>query len=66
MGRVYQHEIGKRHTQNLALNNRHLEKPQKDDSEQEAITIDIAPGEPVPPGFEGEIGRVAQIQVTEM
>ncbi|KAJ8916865.1 hypothetical protein NQ315_005872 [Exocentrus adspersus] len=61
MGRVYQHEIGKRHTQNLA-GNRHLDQPRKDEPEEAPITIDIAPGEPVPPGFEGEVGRVAQIQ----
>ncbi|KAJ8959104.1 hypothetical protein NQ318_022361 [Aromia moschata] len=64
MGRVYQHEIGKRHTLNLSLNSRHAEKLPKDDSpnEQAPIALEIAPGEPVPPGFEGEIGRVAQIQ----
>ncbi|XP_018574975.1 uncharacterized protein CG7065 isoform X2 [Anoplophora glabripennis] len=62
MGRVYQHEIGKRHTQNLAMNNRHLDKPRRDEPDDDPITIDVAPGEPVPPGFEEEIGRVAQIQ----
>ncbi|KAJ8946800.1 hypothetical protein NQ314_008784 [Rhamnusium bicolor] len=62
MGRVYQHEIGKRHTSNLAMTNRPVEKQEKDEETEEPIVIDIAPGEPIPPGFEGEIGRVSQIQ----
>lgn len=62
MGRVYQHEIGRRHTNNLASRGTIQAQPQLVSSEQ---TIQIAPGEPVPPGFEGEIEKVAEIQVSK-
>lgn len=63
MGRVFQHEIGKRHTQNIANNNRHMERRQKEETRDEPEVMDIAPGEPAPPGFE-EISRTSQIQVS--
>lgn len=59
MGRVYHHEIGKRHTHNMsapgAVVATHTIAAEP--------TMYIAPGEPVPPGFEGEIEKTAQIQV---
>lgn len=60
MGRVYHHEIGKRHTSRLQLG----QKMQGDaiPFEDEA-DIQVAPGEPVPPGFEGKVQKVAEIQV---
>lgn len=63
MGRVYQHEIGKRHTSNLAARGTIQAQPQMVTSEEEQ-TIQIAPGEPVPPGFEGEIVKLCEIQVS--
>lgn len=62
MGRVFQHEVGKRHSQNIANTNRHMDKRQKEESRDESEVMDIAPGEPAPPGFE-EISRNSQIQV---
>lgn len=59
MGRVYHHEIGKRHTSRLSA-------PEPTAGPAPTTTepvIQIAPGEPVPPGFEGEIEKVAEIQV---
>ncbi|CAH1135194.1 unnamed protein product [Ceutorhynchus assimilis] len=70
MGRVFQHELGRRHTQNWQAlehrsraNNEHFDDgpPGVDHSEEVVSQMDIAPGEPVPPGFENEI-REAQIQ----
>lgn len=66
MGRVFQHEIGKRHLLNLSKHNkRSADKQQRDEEKvyEEPEPISIAPGEPAPPGFEDEINRVAQIQV---
>lgn len=62
MGRVFQHEIGKRHTQNIANNNRRVDRKQKEEIRDEPESMDIAPGEPAPPGFE-EISKTSQIQV---
>lgn len=64
MGRVYQHEIGKRHTNNLEERGTIQAQPQLVSTEEEQTTIQIAPGEPVPPGFEGEIEKVCEIQVS--
>lgn len=55
MGRVYHHEIGKRHTNNMANSGKHAFATEE--------ALQIAPGEPIPPGFEGEIKKVAMIQV---
>lgn len=67
MGKVYQHELGRRHCQNLSS---HSQREPKEDDEsrkreptEDSATLEIAPGEPVPPGFEMEINRQAQIQV---
>lgn len=62
MGRVFQHENGRRHNQNIANNNRHMENRPKEEKRDEPEVMDIAPGEPAPPGFE-EMGRVSMIQV---
>lgn len=65
MGRVFQHEVGRRHTLNLANQKKNIDKLQKDDEKvyEEAESIAVAPGEPVPPGFEEEYNKVTQIQV---
>lgn len=63
MGRVFQHEFGKRHSQNLANTNRHLERKQKEEINDDPELVDVAPGEPAPPGFE-DVARTCQIQVT--
>ncbi|KAF5296408.1 hypothetical protein FQR65_LT01395 [Abscondita terminalis] len=55
MGRVYHHEIGKRHSSNMQNAGSH---PYDMDS------LHVAPGEPIPPGVEGEVEKVAQIQET--
>lgn len=78
MGRVYHHEIGKRHTSNMSIgmenaagrNNRHASggggggggNASAQQSEAPP-TLHVAPGEPVPPGFEGEVEKVCEIQV---
>ncbi|KAG5898526.1 hypothetical protein JTB14_038478 [Gonioctena quinquepunctata] len=63
MGRVFQHEIGKRHTQNLSNTNRHTDRHRKEEEPvEETPTLEIAPGEPVPPGFEEEVGISSQIE----
>ncbi|XP_031352794.1 uncharacterized protein CG7065-like isoform X3 [Photinus pyralis] len=54
MGHVYHHEIGKRHTNNMQAP---LSHSSFDDS-----PLQVAPGEPVPPGVESEIQKVAEIQ----
>ncbi|KAF5288762.1 hypothetical protein FQA39_LY15253 [Lamprigera yunnana] len=54
MGRVYHHEIGKRHTNNMQNATR-----RGHDAE---VTLQVAPGEPIPPGVETEVEKVAQIQ----
>ncbi|XP_023015963.2 uncharacterized protein CG7065 isoform X1 [Leptinotarsa decemlineata] len=62
MGRVFQHEVGKRHNQSLATTNRHFETQRQEEPAEEVVSLEIAPGEPVPPGFEEEVGRSSQIQ----
>ncbi|XP_030764258.1 uncharacterized protein CG7065-like isoform X2 [Sitophilus oryzae] len=63
MGRVYQHELGRRHSINMHVTNRHLEKEKDaEPSDEGKVIIEVAPGEPVPPGMEGEVTRQAQIQ----
>lgn len=74
MGRAYHHEIGKRHTSNLAGSKKNVVKhgggSDKEDRGDESAepeqhpSMEIAPGEPVPPGFEGEIEKLAHIQVS--
>ncbi|ENN75956.1 hypothetical protein YQE_07491, partial [Dendroctonus ponderosae] len=66
MGRVYQHELGRRHSINMtaALNrpgNRDFKEVIPMESE-ETPQLELAVGEPLPPGFEGEVTRKAQIQ----
>ncbi|KAK4873888.1 hypothetical protein RN001_013248 [Aquatica leii] len=55
MGRVYHHEIGKRHTSNVQNGGNYA---------SDAELLQVAPGEPVPPGIDGEVEKVAQIQET--
>lgn len=62
MGRVFQHEIGRRHTQNITSYNRNTENRTQEERRDESEVMEIAPGEPAPPGFE-EI-RTSQIQVS--
>lgn len=62
MGRVYQHEIGKRHSSKLqqAQKMQHSQGiPSEDDT-----TLQIAPGEPLPPGYEGKVQKVTAIEVS--
>lgn len=61
MGWVFHHENGKRHS--MALGNQNPERFPSLSEVDETPTIQIAPGEPVPPGFEGQIEKVALIQV---
>lgn len=64
MGRVYQHEIGRRHTLNITLNAKYTSKPQTSGPGLGVEhPINVAPGEPVPPGFENDVAKEAQIQV---
>ncbi|XP_050297919.1 uncharacterized protein CG7065-like isoform X2 [Anthonomus grandis grandis] len=66
MGRVYQHEIGRRHTQNIAALSGDVPESTKKEitetKEEFSSPIEVAPGEPVPPGFEGELNRNCDIQ----
>ncbi|XP_060523049.1 uncharacterized protein CG7065-like isoform X2 [Cylas formicarius] len=63
MGRVYQHELGRRHTTVMQITNRHLQKKDVAEKIDDSVHIEIAPGEPAPPGFEGEVdNRRALIQ----
>ncbi|VEN35026.1 unnamed protein product [Callosobruchus maculatus] len=73
LGKVFQHEIGKRHTFNLAacnydnkIDKGEEESSRRDEDDEPAtqMTVDVAPGEPLPPGFENEVqeGRSCQIQ----
>lgn len=59
MGRVYHHEIGKRHR----LNTQNSAKRGRPGIVAEQPPILVNAGEPVPPGFEGESQKIAQIQV---
>lgn len=84
MGRVYHHEIGKRHTSNMSVvmdggrSGRHQQQQQQQQQlqqqvsligpvqpEQPSVQLQVAPGEPVPPGFEGEVEKVCEIQVVQ-
>ncbi|RZC41383.1 hypothetical protein BDFB_002023 [Asbolus verrucosus] len=60
MGWVFHHETGKRHT--MALGSQSHERFPMPQETEEQPTIQIAPGEPVPPGFEGQIEKIALIQ----
>ncbi|EFA08005.2 uncharacterized protein CG7065 homolog isoform X1 [Tribolium castaneum] len=62
MGWVFHHETGKRHSLALGKQNQDQDRLTSSQDVEETPTIQIAPGEPVPPGFEGEIERVALIQ----
>ncbi|KAL1489168.1 hypothetical protein ABEB36_014107 [Hypothenemus hampei] len=68
MGRVYQHELGRRHCQNMSATYGRKRIDDDNTNDQRSVIndsvtrVDVAPGEPVPPGFEGEINRKAQIQ----
>lgn len=73
MGRVYHHEIGKRHTSNMSncqdfgrgvVNQQQAAMVASSTIQQEPV-VHVAPGEPVPPGFEGEVEKVCEIQVRE-
>ncbi|KAK9743961.1 hypothetical protein QE152_g8182 [Popillia japonica] len=57
MGRVYHHEIGKRHSTNVA----NLSKRGVTTLVGQPV-LHVAAGEPVPPGFEGEVPKTCQIQ----
>ncbi|KRT81020.1 hypothetical protein AMK59_6239 [Oryctes borbonicus] len=57
MGRVYHHEIGKRHSTNVA----NLSKRGVSVLVGQPV-LHVAAGEPVPPGFEGELQKTCQIQ----
>lgn len=59
MGRVYHHEIGKRHSTNATNLSRRGAPVLVGQS-----APCVAAGEPVPPGFEGEMQKVCQIQVS--
>ncbi|KAJ8916864.1 hypothetical protein NQ315_005871 [Exocentrus adspersus] len=60
---VHEHETDKRHIRKLGLDNHDSDKPEEKKPEEEPVTIDIAAGEPIPPGFEEQhVNRVAQIQ----
>lgn len=68
MGRVYHHEIGKRHTSNMSIGLEHSRNSRQQqiasgNVQQEIPAVQVAPGEPVPPGFEGEVEKVCEIQV---
>lgn len=58
MGNVYNHEVGKRHVNNLTQSSNEGTK-----SNTDASNVDLAPGEPVPPGLETDVLRTTKIQV---
>lgn len=67
MGRVFHHEIGKRHTMKMAMvtivkgeENLNSINPNENVGDQEIMHF--APGEPLPPGFEDDIQKISQIQ----
>lgn len=67
MGRVYQHEMGRRHSINMTSavsRPGHREFKDLPMESEETPQLELAVGEPLPPGFEGEVTRKAQIQVT--
>ncbi|KAK4873891.1 hypothetical protein RN001_013251 [Aquatica leii] len=55
MGLVYHHEIGKRHSSNMQNAGTYA---------FESDLLQVAPGEPVPPGVDEEVEKIAQIQET--
>lgn len=57
MGRIFTHEMGRRHTFNLNANGGGPELRKEDEKKEEDVEIEIAPGEPAPPGFEEEAVR---------
>lgn len=62
MGFVFHHETGKRHA--VALGNQNQDRiTSVHDNDESPLSIQIAPGEPVPPGFEGQVEKIALIQV---
>lgn len=65
MGRVYHHEIGKRHTSRLQMGHKWQQQGPSAAPFEEEGDIQVAPGEPVPPGFEGKVQKVAEIQVSK-
>lgn len=63
MGRVYQHEMGRRHTISISyLSSKNKGNQPPGNEPDEINSIQVAPGEPLPPGFEGEVPKVSQIQ----
>lgn len=66
MGRVYHHEIGKRHTSRLQMGQKMQQMQGGSLSFDDENDLQVAPGEPVPPGFEGKVQKVAEIQVSDV
>lgn len=66
MGRTYHHENGRRHKTQMSVMNggsSNIESESKSSELQPAKqAMEIAPGEPVPPGFEQEMVKEAEIQ----
>lgn len=64
MGRVYQHELGRRHTLNMqaTFGRKRVESEDETQVPEQNAVLEVAPGEPVPPGFE-DMDRKAIIQV---
>lgn len=65
MGRVYHHETGRRHKHQMSVHgNGEPQQPngEKPGAGEKQQVMEIAPGEPVPPGFEGEITKEADMQ----
>ncbi|KAK9882963.1 hypothetical protein WA026_001180 [Henosepilachna vigintioctopunctata] len=67
LGKLFNHEIGKRHLGNLEKWNWNTHFEGRDSSNNaegggSETPMVVAPGEPVPPGFEGEIESVTMIQ----
>lgn len=63
MGRVYQHELGRRHSLNMqaTFGRKRIESEEETLVSEENAILEVAPGEPVPPGFE-DMDRKAIIQ----
>lgn len=68
MGRVYHHEIGKRHTLKMSsatiLKGKEISAVGTNEAYREGDVLQVAPGEPLPPGFEDEVQKIPQIQVS--
>ncbi|XP_056637316.1 uncharacterized protein CG7065-like isoform X1 [Diorhabda sublineata] len=60
MGRVFQHELGRRHALSI-FNTHHNVENLKNDTPPPETVVEVAPGEPIPPGFE-DACRVSIIQ----